>query len=471
MKRNTKVKLAFTGVSLALVTSIIGSYAWSLNKKSNEVESYIDSDYSFKGTLVKKDIDMDNIDQQDLDFLILEVPNFREALYENAIYIDNIEQCQKQDMPCALYQRTCAKNETEIDVEVALLNSFLEKNTNCYDVYIDIMDVADNLSQSKIIEYIRYFKRELYYKDVRTVFSMTQEVYNKIEGYLTDDVEILLQTENKDFENKTLDSYMISRDIWDRNYDLARYESDKPLTIYKNCNYLGISESGRETIGVDISEHQGQIDFGTLKNNVGYAIVRWADYYTYSNGRCIDSKFDTNILGCEENDIKYGVYVFSRATNRLEGENEAEALCNDLLAKKIDPQLPVFIDMESNNNNTFRELLSQKDYGLVDALDGFCSKAREMGFVPGIYMCEAEMLELKQIATENNSSLFEDNILWVANWGDNEKVTHDSINNYSVAEIDDSLEGNVYIQQITENGVIPGIDGYVDYNKTLKKLL
>lgn len=470
MRRKMKIRLAFTGIGLAIVTSIIGGYAWSLNRRSNEVESYISTDYNLKGTLVKKDININNLDKQDLDFLILEVPNFREALYEDAIYIDNIEQCQKQEIPCALYQRTCAKNETEIDVEVALLKAFIEKNTNCYDVYIDVMDIAKHYSQSEIVEYMNYFKRQLYYKDIRTVFSMTQDVYNKIENYLTDDIEVLLQTGNKDFDNKNLESYMISRDMWDRNYDTASYESDKAVTIYKNSNYLGVPESEREIIGIDISAHQGEIDFNVLKKNVGYAIVRWADYYTYETEQKIDSNFDINIRGCEDNGIKYGVYVFSRATNKQDGQEEAENICNDLLAKKLEPQLPVFIDLESNNNKTFREKLSKKDPSLLDALDGFCSKVREMGFVPGIYMCESEILELNQIAIENNSSIFEDNILWVANWGQNERVTRDNIGDYPIEDINDTIEDNVYIQQITENGMIPGIEGYVDYNKVLKKL-
>lgn len=470
MKKKLNFKIIFTSVGLTAIIATIGGFCWSLKSKSDEVESYISSNYDIKGTMVKKDKGVEDLKKSN-DFLIIEVPNFRESLYEDAIYIDNIEKCEEESTPCALYQRTCAKNETEIDIEVALLNSFKEKNSNCYDVYIDIMDIANSMSREKLIEYINYFKKQLYYKDIRTVFSMTEEVYDRISGFIeNDNIKILLQTKNHDFKNKCLESYMISSDDWDRNFEEATYESDKPITIYKDNNYLSISESERESVGVDISEHQGKIDFGTLKENVGYAIVRWADAYNYKNRNIIDANFDTNIKGCEDNNIKYGIYIFSRATNKEEGIEEAKVLCNDLLEKRINPNLPVFIDVESYDNDNVREALNEKDVNLLRAVEGFCDTVEEFGFTSGLYMAHSEMLQLKQIAQENDSNLFNDTILWVANWGENKVISQETVGDCNLSKIDNCLVENTYIQQITEKGKIPGIEGYVDYNKVLKRL-
>lgn len=470
MQRKTKIKVAITSVGLAMITIGTGIFSWVLKSKYDEVQSYIPSSYSFKGSLLKKDNPVTDEIMKESNFLIIEVPNFRESLYEYDTYVNNIVECKNNDMPCALYQRTCAKNNAEIDIEVALLKSLADKNNNCYDVYIDIMDVIDKISKENLVNYISYFKKQLYYKDMRTVFSMTKDIYDNIKNYLDDDIEILLQTQNKDFDNKKLDSYMVSRDVWDRNFDEAEYGSNKPMTIYKDQNYPGISESERETIGIDISEHQGDIDFDLLKDNVGYTIIRWADAYVYNKEGQIDSKFDQFITGCDEANIKYGVYIFSRATNEKEGIEEAEALCNDLMVKKIDPKLPVFIDVESHDNYIIRQLLDNKDVNLLKAVEGFCNTVKEKGFNPGIYMCESEMLELKQIAEDNNSNLFDDTILWVANWGDNPNVTHSTIKNYQFPTIDEQLHNNTYIQQGTENGTIPGVEEKVDYNILIKKL-
>ena len=140
-------------------------------------------------------------------------------------------------------------------------------------------------------------------------------------------------------------------------------------------------------MGVDVSEHQGEIDWAAVKKaNIDFAILR-AGYRGYGeSGRLVeDERFRENLRGALAAGIPVGVYFFSQAVTPEEAEAEADFLL-ELLAdtprEKI--ALPVFFDWEDISHDAAR----------TDGLDGetitacdiaFCERVAAAGYTPGLY--------------------------------------------------------------------------------------
>lgn len=93
---------------------------------------------------------------------------------------------------------------------------------------------------------------------------------------------------------------------------------------------------------VDISYHNGVIDFERLKNAVDYVIIRCG--YGQDMTSQDDKQWSRNVSECERLGIPYGVYFYSYAktTSKIEGEIRH---CLRLLQGHT-PSLPVFFDSE-----------------------------------------------------------------------------------------------------------------------------
>ena len=97
--------------------------------------------------------------------------------------------------------------------------------------------------------------------------------------------------------------------------------------------------------GIDISYHQGDIDWAKVK----------AEGFTFALLRCgygdniesqHDSKFVQNVKGCEENGIEYGVYIYSYAVNTQMAKNEADHVLTRLVGAGAKPTMPIYYDIE-----------------------------------------------------------------------------------------------------------------------------
>ena len=97
-----------------------------------------------------------------------------------------------------------------------------------------------------------------------------------------------------------------------------------------------------ERRGIDISHHQGTIDFNALKGNIDFAMVRTSYGAFYE-----DRNYKQNIAGLESIGVPYGLHHFSYATDVAGAKKEAEGFIN--LIKNYKPLYPVVIDMESSS--------------------------------------------------------------------------------------------------------------------------
>ena len=142
-------------------------------------------------------------------------------------------------------------------------------------------------------------------------------------------------------------------------------------------------------MGVDVSEHQGEIDWAAAaKDGVSFAILR-AGYRGYGEKGTLvtDAFFAQNLAGALAAGVDIGVYFFSQAVTPEEAVEEAEFLLATLADCGCSPEtlaLPIFFDWEDISHDSAR----------TDGLDGetitqcaeaFCARVEEAGYRAGFY--------------------------------------------------------------------------------------
>lgn len=196
---------------------------------------------------------------------------------------------------------------------------------------------------------------------------------------------------------------------------------------------------------VDVSEHQGLIDWNTLKNNIDGAIIRsswgWGDDQA-------DKRFHENMQACDRLGIPQGVYHFSYARNVEEAKAEANLVLKTIKGYVL--ELPVYYDIEYS---AFQGDLEPSVYR--DMLKAFADIIEGAGYACGVYA--------NQYYFEHK--LYDDSVdnytKWIANYGANDGVDHGC--SYS--------KGSVLMHQYTSVGHVSGINGNVDCNNAKDELL
>ena len=198
-------------------------------------------------------------------------------------------------------------------------------------------------------------------------------------------------------------------------------------------------------LGVDVSEHQGDIDWEKVKAaGYDFAFIR-VGYRGYGEaGRlCIDAMFHQNIVEAQSVGIDVGVYFFAQAVNEAEAEEEADLVLQQLAGYQL--QLPVVYDPESILDDEARtDNVSGEQFTKNTAV--FCQKIKEAGYQPAIYsnmLWEAYELDLK---------VLEEYPIWYADY-----------------ELKPQTPYRFEFWQYTNQGAVDGIEGETDLNIQLIK--
>ena len=123
--------------------------------------------------------------------------------------------------------------------------------------------------------------------------------------------------------------------------------------------------------GIDVSEHQGSIDWSKASKEIDFAILR------ASCSTTTDKYFYTNANACTQYGVPFGVYVYSYATTEVEVRAEAYHIIS--LVKGYDLALPIFFDFEDDSQAA---LSVEQKKALVKA---FVDVLKEEGYEPGLY--------------------------------------------------------------------------------------
>ena len=99
-------------------------------------------------------------------------------------------------------------------------------------------------------------------------------------------------------------------------------------------------------IGIDVSNHQGDIDWETVKNSgVEFVFIRIGFGHNREAKIMEDEKFRQNLEGARNAGLKVGLYFYSYATEIWEAEEQANWIVKALNVEKID--LPIVFDYET----------------------------------------------------------------------------------------------------------------------------
>lgn len=157
---------------------------------------------------------------------------------------------------------------------------------------------------------------------------------------------------------------------------------------------------------IDVSEHQGLIDWEKIKPNIYGAIIRCG--YGDDIKSQDDKYWKRNVSECERLNIPYGVYLYSYANTMSHAKSEVKHALRLLKGHK--PQLPVYFDTENGGC----ESMSYK------ASEYFCSEIEKAGYIAGIYTYESWYNSYLKGLTKYT--------LWIAKYGINDGKAHEKPN-------------------------------------------
>lgn len=168
--------------------------------------------------------------------------------------------------------------------------------------------------------------------------------------------------------------------------------------------------------GIDVSEHNGEIDWDIVADNFDFAFIR-VGYRGYGSGEICEDKYAVeNLKAAQKAGIPIGVYFYTQAVSVKEAEEEAEFVLDQI--KHYDLDLPVVIDFEypadEEGNNTGRltdaKLSPAENTEIINA---FCTRVEKKGYISGLYASSAIMYYNLQM-----DRLHENTVVWAADYND-----------------------------------------------------
>lgn len=187
--------------------------------------------------------------------------------------------------------------------------------------------------------------------------------------------------------------------------------------------------------GIDVSEHQGNINWNAVKNTgIKFAILRAG----FGKGN-LDDEFLNNIKNANAVGIPVGIYWFSYAYNVNMAKVEAQKCIEFIKPYKI--SLPIFFDFEYDSVNYANKNGVSISKALFNEMCvAFCEEIEKVGYRAGVYY------NLDYFNTYVDSSRLNKYVQWYAQYAS-------------------SPARNADIWQYSEKGQVPGISGSsVDMN-------
>ena len=194
--------------------------------------------------------------------------------------------------------------------------------------------------------------------------------------------------------------------------------------------------AGPTRLGLDVSEHQGSIDWEQVRNaGFDFAFIR-IGYRGYSIGQLKpDDYARENLANAKAAGMDVGVYFYSQAISPEEAKAEAQWCLEFLQSEALD--LPVVYDWEWVSREARTGSMDRAT--LTECAKLFCETIENGGYQAMIYFnnhISRDLLDLEALAEYP---------FWLAQYKDQLDYPH-----------------RVDVWQYTETGSVPGIEGDVD---------
>lgn len=221
-------------------------------------------------------------------------------------------------------------------------------------------------------------------------------------------------------------------ELWEDKAMGSEYEEF--MSEYDNdIHQIQIMSVGEPTaFGIDVSHHQGTIDWDTVAGQIDFAIIRCG--YGTNTTDFDDTKWKRNADACTRLGIPFGVYLYSYAQTDAHALSEAEHVLR--LIEGYDLSLPIYYDLE---DSSILENCSTAD--ILRHAQIFCERIEEAGYKVGIYA------NYNWWTNYLTSSVYDQWDRWIARYNTTTGYSKD----YT-------------IWQYTSSGSINGISGNVDLN-------
>lgn len=174
--------------------------------------------------------------------------------------------------------------------------------------------------------------------------------------------------------------------------------------------------------GVDVSEHNGEINWQKLAAEYDFAFIR-VGYRGYGeNGIIAEDKLARdNLAAANEAGIPVGIYFYSQATSKKEAQKEAAFAAK--VAKRYRVELPLMIDFEYPCDSSGNQVGRLVDARLTadeaaDIINAFLDKAEDKGYSSGVYASSSVLCNHISMDRLNDNA-----VIWAADY--NSKVTYD----------------------------------------------
>lgn len=176
---------------------------------------------------------------------------------------------------------------------------------------------------------------------------------------------------------------------------------------------------------IDVSEHQGTINWDAVKGHIDGAILRCG--YGDNIASQDDKQWKRNADECTRLGIPFGVYIYSYATSDAQARSEAEHVLRLVNGYKL--SYPIYLDLEQAGTET----------GAIQRANIFGEIIENAGYWCGVY-ANTNWWTNYLVGLERF-------VKWVAQYN--------SVCTY---------QGTYDIWQYTSGGSVPGISGNVDMN-------
>lgn len=196
-------------------------------------------------------------------------------------------------------------------------------------------------------------------------------------------------------------------------------------------------KNNKTKIGIDISKWQGNVDFQKLKEaNVEFVMIRLGYQTGFDKEIVLDKYYEQNIKLANKYGIKAGVYFYSYAKNTNDAKKQAEFVKKHIKNYKID--MPVAYDFEDWKNIGLAKL---SIYDINKNAKKFLDEIKKDGYQVLNYGSKYYLENIWDI----------DYPTWLAHYTNKTNYSKD-----------------YKMWQLTENGLISGIQGFVDVNVLYK---
>ena len=158
--------------------------------------------------------------------------------------------------------------------------------------------------------------------------------------------------------------------------------------------------------GIDVSYHNGEIDFAKVKTQVDFVIMRSG--YGNKTDDSKETKFDIYYEDAKKNNISVGTYWYCYALTPEEALVEAQTFMKKVKGKKF--EFPVYYDVEEPS------VLETGSENIKNMINTFCGEIEKNNYYCGVY---GSLNRFKDLFPKE---IYQKYAVWVAAWMDEKPV-------------------------------------------------